>query len=64
MTGHIGRESSCAICHIQGIRDFASPDQIRLFDSEDQFKAANVKIAACPPLPEDPLPVRKCPEDR
>ena len=63
MTGHIGREPSCAICHIQGIRDFASPDQIRLFDSEDQFKAANVKIAACPPLPEDPPPVRKCPED-
>lgn len=63
MTGHVGRESSCAICHIQGIRDFASPDQIRLFDSEDQFKRANVKIAACPPLPEDPQPVRKCPED-
>ena len=64
MTGHIGREPSCAICHIQGIRDFASPDQIRLFDSEQQFKDANVKIAACPPLPEDPPPVRKCPEDR
>jgi hypothetical protein len=64
MTGHIGRESSCAICHIQGIRDFASPDQIRLFDSEQQFKAANVKIAACPPLPEDPPPVRLCPEDQ
>jgi hypothetical protein len=63
MTGHIGREPSCAICHIQGIRDFASPDQIRLFDNEDAFKAANVKIAACPPLPEDPPPLRKCPED-
>lgn len=63
MTGHIGREPSCAICHIQGIRDFASPDQIRLFDSEDQFKGANVKIAACPPLPEDPPAVRTCPED-
>jgi hypothetical protein len=63
MTGHIGREPSCAICHIQGIRDFASPDQIRLFDAEDQFKKANVKLAACPPLPEDPVPARKCPED-
>mgnify|MGYP006149389287 CR=1 FL=1 len=44
MTGHVGREPSCAICHIQGIRDFASPDQIRLFDSEDQFKAAHAEV--------------------
>lgn len=64
MTGHIGREPSCAVCHIQGIRDFASPDHIRLFDSESQFRAQNITPAACPPPPEAPPPVTICPEDR
>jgi len=63
MTGHIGREPSCAICHIQGIRDFGSPDQIRLFDTEAAFKAANIKTAECPPPP-DFIPETQCPEDK
>jgi hypothetical protein len=63
MTGHIGREPSCAICHIQGIRDFGSPDQIRLFDTEPAFKAANIKPAQCPP-PEGFIPETQCPEDK
>jgi hypothetical protein len=64
MTGHIGREPSCATCHIQGIRDFASPDHIRLFDTEDAFRKENIKTAACPPAPDAPPPVTVCPEDR
>jgi len=63
MTGHIGREPSCATCHIQGLRDFGSPGQIRLYDTEDQSKAANPKIIDCPP-PDDHAILTQCPEDR
>jgi len=63
MTGHIGREPSCATCHIQGLRDFGSPGQIRLYDTEEQSKAANPPITPCPPPP-DKLVVTECPEDR
>jgi hypothetical protein len=64
MTGHIGREASCAVCHIQGIRDFASPDHIRLFDTEQQFRDQKIRMPACPPGPDDPPPVTVCPEDQ
>ncbi len=63
MTGHIGREPSCATCHIQGLRDFGSPGQIRLYDTEDQSKQANPPIVPCPP-PDDHVVITQCPEDR
>jgi hypothetical protein len=63
MSSHIGRESSCAVCHIQGLRDFASPGQIRLFNSEPEFKAKNIPLVDCPP-PADFDQVAQCPEDR
>lgn len=62
MSSHIGREASCATCHIQGLRDFASPGQIRLYNSESEFKDTGVKITPCPP-PEDYQTI-VCPEDR
>ncbi len=61
MTGHIGREASCATCHIQGLRDFGSPGQIRMYDTEDQSKQANPPVTVpCT----GPSPVTLCPEDR
>jgi len=63
MTGHIGREPSCATCHIQGIYDFGSPGQIRLYDGEDLFKQSGAKIVNCPP-PDDYVQLTLCPEDR
>jgi hypothetical protein len=63
MSSHIGRESSCALCHIQGLRDFASPGQIRLFNSDQEFKDKKIPLIDCPPPPEfDQVAV--CPEDR
>jgi hypothetical protein len=65
MAGHIGREASCAICHIQGLRDFASPGQIFLFSSEDDVKKANPKFVNCNPgPPPDYQQQALCPEDR
>jgi hypothetical protein len=61
MTGHIGREASCATCHIQGLRDFGSPGQVHLFDSEAAFKAAQIKTVDCPPPPD--YQIIPCPED-
>ena len=62
MAGHIGREGSCAICHILGLRDFGSPGQVRLFDTEQAVDAAR------PPIPKDcPNEAPRqtlCPEDR
>ncbi|MDF2698266.1 MAG: hypothetical protein K0S65_6649 [Labilithrix sp.] len=63
MSGHIGREPSCATCHIQGLRDFASPGQIRLFNSDQEFKDKNIPLVDCPPPPEY-VQAEKCPEDR
>ena len=63
MSSHIGRESSCAICHIQGLRDFASPGQIRLFNSDQEFKDKKIPLVDCPPPPEFDQ-VAFCPEDR
>ena len=63
MAGHIGREASCAICHIQGLRDFASPGQIFLFSSEDDVKKANPRFVNCPPPPEY-VQQTVCPEDK
>ena len=62
MSGHIGREASCATCHILGIRDFGSPGQIHMFDTETAVDAAKVPIPTeCP----NTLPkVSQCPEDR
>ena len=63
MSSHIGREASCATCHIQGLRDFASPGQIRLFNSEQEVKDKNIPLVECPP-PDEFVQVEKCPEDR
>lgn len=61
MTSHIGREPSCATCHILGLRDYGSPGQIRMFDTETEVDAAKVPLTAqCPN--DAPRPV--CPEDR
>ncbi|HSO36330.1 MAG TPA: hypothetical protein VLT33_27575 [Labilithrix sp.] len=62
MSGHIGREGSCATCHILGLRDFGSPGQVRLFDTEGAVDTAKVPIPqSCPN--EEPR-VTACPEDR
>lgn len=71
MSGHIGREASCATCHIQGLRDFASPGEIRLFDTVEQmserlteaYQNPNPPIVECPP-PDDFVQEVACPEDR
>jgi hypothetical protein len=71
MNSHIGREASCARCHLnldgQSIRDFGSPGQIRLYDAEPEVDALqlppNVNNGqACPAAPE--TVVFQCPEDR
>jgi hypothetical protein len=65
MASHIGREPSCATCHIQGLRDFGSPGQIRLFDDDGAASAAMGPRPACPPAEEDlGQIVTRCPEDR
>lgn len=61
MSGHIGREASCATCHIQGLRDFGSPGQIHMYDSEAEFKATGIKTVDCPPP--DNYQTIVCPED-
>jgi hypothetical protein len=62
MSSHIGREASCATCHILGLRDFGSPGQIRMYDTESEVDTAK------PPIPEqcpNELPRQVlCPEDR
>lgn len=63
MSSHVGREASCATCHIQGLRDFASPGQIRLFNNDDDVKKNNIKLVECPP-PEGFVQQRVCPEER
>jgi len=63
MSSHIGRESSCATCHVQGLRDYLSPGQIRLFDSAEEFNAKKIPLIQCPPPP-DYNRVAQCPEDR
>ncbi len=63
MSSHIGREASCATCHILGLRDFGSPGQIRLYDTESEVDTAKPPIPAqCPNVDEPPL--TQCPEDR
>jgi hypothetical protein len=62
MSSHIGREPSCAGCHILGLRDFGSPGQIRMFDTEAEVDAAKVPLA--PSCPNDLPRVTQCPEDR
>jgi hypothetical protein len=62
MSGHIGREPSCATCHILGLRDFGSPGQIRLFDTEAAVDAANPPIPR--DCPNDQPRQTLCPEDR
>ncbi len=63
MTGHIGREGSCASCHILGIRDFGSPGQVGFYATEEQSKEANPPLVSCPPPPDAPI-ITACPEDR
>ncbi len=63
MSSHIGREASCAVCHIQGLRDFASPGQIRMFNSDQEFKDKKIPLVECPP-PGGYTQVTACPEDR
>jgi len=62
MAGHIGREPSCAGCHVLNIRDFGSPGQIRMFDTEAEVDAA--AIASPSSCPNDEPRVTQCPEDR
>ena len=62
MAGHIGREASCATCHILGLRDFGSPGQIRLFDTESAVDAANPPITKI--CPNEAPRLTRCPEDR
>jgi|GEM_PF-901180 len=62
MTSHIGREASCATCHLLNLRDFASPGQVRMFNSEAQVDAANPPLP--PACPNDLPRVTRCPEDR
>ena len=64
MTSHIGREPSCATCHIQGLRDYGSPGQVHLYNSETEAKdKSQGKLVECPP-PDDYDPLTECPEDR
>ncbi len=63
MGGHIGREASCATCHILGLKDFGSPGQIYLFADEAQVDQAKVPVTVPCPNPDKPTIVR-CPEDR
>lgn len=63
MNSHIGREGACATCHIQGLRDFASPGQIRMFNTDAEFQSKKIPLVDCPP-PEEFVQVEKCPEDR
>jgi hypothetical protein len=62
MTSHIGREPSCATCHILGLRDFGSPGQIRMYDTEGEVDTAKPPIPA--ECPNDAPRVTLCPEDR
>jgi hypothetical protein len=63
MSGHIGREASCANCHIQGLRDFGSPGQIYMYATEATEQMANPPIVQCPP-PDGYQVLTLCPEDR
>jgi hypothetical protein len=62
MSSHIGREASCATCHILGLRDFGSPGQIRLYDTESEVDTAKPPIPA--QCPTDQPQLTQCPEDR
>lgn len=66
MNGHIGREPSCANCHQQidgvSVRDFASPGQIRLMETEEQVRTQNVPVTN--PCDESAPRVAACPEER
>ena len=62
MSSHVGREGSCATCHILGIRDFGSPGQIHLFDTESEVDTAKPPIPM--DCPNDAPRVTQCPEDR
>jgi hypothetical protein len=62
MSSHVGRDPSCATCHIQGLRDFGSPGQIHLYNSETESKAQAPKTVTCPP--DASYEIIACPEDR
>lgn len=62
MSSHIGREASCAVCHIQGLRDFGSPGQIRMYNTDAEFREKNIPLVTCPPPP-DYVALTQCPED-
>lgn len=62
MTSHIGREASCGTCHILGLRDFGSPGQIRMYDTEGEVDTAKPPLP--PSCPNDAPRVTRCPEDR
>jgi hypothetical protein len=63
MSSHIGREASCGNCHVQGLRDFLSPGQIRLFNTAQEFKDKKIPLVACPP-PDNYTALTVCPEDQ
>ena len=66
MSSHIGREASCANCHIQGLRDFGSPGQIHLYNTEtesaDKSRAPKIDRGARRPMTAT-RSIAKCPED-
>jgi hypothetical protein len=63
MGGHIGREPSCATCHILNTRDYGSPGQIYLYGSEEDVEKLRPPITV--PCPNDQKPtILRCPEDR
>lgn len=62
MKSHIGRESSCAGCHLQGIRDFGSPGQIRMVNNVSELTGKDLQIPAV--CDESTPRLTSCPEDR
>jgi hypothetical protein len=62
MGGHIGREPSCAGCHLRDVIDFGSPGPVHLFDSPNQLQESGATVVKCPP-PADYIQLRACPGD-
>lgn len=61
MSSHIGREGSCAACHIRNLRDYASPGHIVLYDNDADLEGLSIP-EKCPD--ESFTQIEKCPEDR
>lgn len=62
MGGHIGREASCATCHMMNFKDFASPGQIYMYGTEEQVDQLKPPVTV--PCGPDVPRIVDCPEDR